>query len=562
MLYRFQLPPNISLEDLIISYRKAKVNCFFEIGQLTALKFSQYEQKLLENLENLRDPIRGPALDFAEAGYAVILKNIEFANRHDDTGNNQGTKTYFSNAEQAWTHTDLGGVWFRIIGQLPVDLHVISSLWIEKVGCHLEEKITNNSYGCRLKRKSQSEGNFVSDSSGDSNRIDPLDLGHFRPYFQDYKNWQARGLEEAKKAISNGKDIIVITTDVKKFYHSIDAHFLLSAGFLEFLQVEYSPDQKAITQVLVSIIDTWSKKTFADPFVPEDLKRNNHCGIPVGLAASKVIANLLLAFFDSRIEEELGAIHFSRYVDDIIIVLPDNKRIKSAKDFWQFCSKRISEFKIDGNKVYFDTSYAHNSIIEFGNGKDKLFVLEGTSGQTFLETIKKSLDENSSEWRMMPEPDTDLEELNKQMTAATSFKEENVNSLRKSDGVSIQRLKFALKLRLFESAVDLLPRSAWTNELKEFFQLVYDFILLPEKLDTYTKYHPRILKLAIKANWPEEASRIWDRIENAWDKLSDKAKQKGLVKDVSLISMARDYNRQLLTEAIYMSVSPDRNSYE
>src|SRR5690606_40466341 len=75
--------------------------------------------------------------------------------------------------------------------------------------------------------------------------------------------------------------------------------------------------------------------------------------------------------------------------------------------------------------------------------------------------------------------------------------------------------------RSFESAVDLLPRSAWTNELKEFFQLVYDFILLPEKLDTYTKYHPRILKLAIKANWPEEArDRKSTRLNSSHVKIS------------------------------------------
>lgn len=44
---------NLQLEDLLVAYRKAKSDCFFENTFPTAVKFAKYEQDLLENLNNL-----------------------------------------------------------------------------------------------------------------------------------------------------------------------------------------------------------------------------------------------------------------------------------------------------------------------------------------------------------------------------------------------------------------------------------------------------------------------------------------------------------------------------
>jgi hypothetical protein len=37
---------NITLEDLVVAYRKAKVDCFFENTFPAAIKFAEYEQNL------------------------------------------------------------------------------------------------------------------------------------------------------------------------------------------------------------------------------------------------------------------------------------------------------------------------------------------------------------------------------------------------------------------------------------------------------------------------------------------------------------------------------------
>ena len=43
----------LTVENLLVTYRKAKADCFFENTFPTAIKFAEYEQDLLANLNDL-----------------------------------------------------------------------------------------------------------------------------------------------------------------------------------------------------------------------------------------------------------------------------------------------------------------------------------------------------------------------------------------------------------------------------------------------------------------------------------------------------------------------------
>jgi len=45
---------NITVDDLVIAYRKAKADCYQEQHFPTAVKFIEYEQHLYDNLSNLQ----------------------------------------------------------------------------------------------------------------------------------------------------------------------------------------------------------------------------------------------------------------------------------------------------------------------------------------------------------------------------------------------------------------------------------------------------------------------------------------------------------------------------
>ncbi len=551
---------SLKFEDLVIAYRKAKVDMYYESGHLTALKFAKHEENITANLNSFLSKLQSNGKKFLTddfvGDHAYIVKKIKVKPEIIDK------KVFFSKSQRNWNSISFSEITFRIIGQHSVELHILSSLWIDKVGAMLEAKVSNNSFGCRLKRRFQKNGRFSDLENTDNNEIEKMELGHFRPYIVDYKRWQSNGIQEIESALREQKKVVAITADIKGFYHNIDPSFLLNDKFLDFAECNYNSEQKDLTRKLVTALQTWSNDVFKDDSLPSNLKCNDsHCGVPVGLAASKVIANLLLIYLDKKIESELEPIYYGRYVDDIFLVLQDTESITNSEQFWSFVSARISDIKeshsndfIDAGKVVgreLVVPYALNSKILFGAEKEKLFILEGTSGETFIKTLKKELEQNSSEWRMLPESESELDSLAQEMAKPSSDHEEDVTGLRKSDGVSIQRLNFALRLRNFESVVELLPKDIWKTGVDEFFRITKDFVLIPENLAVYVKYHPRIIRLAIRADEPEIASKIWDKIEENWRLLKSKV---GELDKVNL-EKAHTYNTELLKEAIYSSLN-------
>jgi len=545
-----------TLEDLVIAYRKAKVDSYFENGQLTALNFATFEEDLLGNLERIKSILDSdPNLKSISTGhYAFIIKSLELKAQKDKP------LAFYSDSRRHWETEEIEEITFRIIGQHSIDFHVISSLWINKVGHKLEALVGENSYGCRLKRGKKKSTQLVENSSSP----DKFELGHFRPYITDYKRWQSNGIAKIQEALGNGKKIVAVTADIKKFYHRIDPSFLLSQRFIEYSSIQYTREERNLTASFVRLLQTWSTQVALDPIIPPELKYNNHSGVPVGLAASKVIANVLLLFLDEEIEKELQPIYYGRYVDDLFLVLEDNGKITSSESFWNFVSKRIGSIDRSFDPLNEERGpaikipYAQNSLIRFGTGKEKLFILEGSSGEAFITTLKESLDENSSEWRMLPDSEADLETLAQDMAKASSDSEETVNGLRKSDGVSIQRLKFALQLRNFEAVVGLLPREIWTSGLDKFFGLTVDYVLAPDKIATYTKYHPRLIKLAILSENFSVAKDLYLQINESWDLVSNKLSSPS---QKEILSRAREYNNQLLWEAICASLPNDFSNW-
>ena len=49
---------NLTISDLLVAYRKAKADCFFENSFPTAAKFAEYEQDLLKNLNILLNKLK------------------------------------------------------------------------------------------------------------------------------------------------------------------------------------------------------------------------------------------------------------------------------------------------------------------------------------------------------------------------------------------------------------------------------------------------------------------------------------------------------------------------
>jgi|GEM_PF-908625 len=559
---------DVSLRDLIIAYRKAKNDAFYENGHLSAEDFVFYESKLEDNLEKLQQALKVKDLTW--------FKSIEFTGKYSflpksldidyNTPLEIDTHIFKSNSIKNFESAELKSANFRLIGfRHSVHFHVLCSLWVDKVGYKLETLLSENAYGCRLRKpKNPANSKAVSEDNG------LADLpSHFRKYIFDYKKWQKTALLKAQKSLENGDSIAILTTDIQKFYHRIDPNFLLEENFLSLLgDNPLSRSERELTEILILAYCAWSDHVIASKakWIEKYTTTENdkiHVGIPIALSASKVIANLYLIQFDRDVEDNVEPLFYGRYVDDIILILKNNGNINSHDDFWSKLSGRFkgsNHQKIDefGKRTHTYTlhySFFWSAELIFPIDKEKLFLLEPGNGELFLETVKESMDESSSEWRMMPDPDNDLSNLGRKIVGANSDITEKVSGFRKANGISVKRMGFSIELRNMEVLVQLLDKSTVKPYLIKFFQIVNSQIVSPEGIFTYFHYYPRLLALTVSSENLELASSFARRLSYSFEILGK------VCKDPEL-PLLRKYCWQLIKESVFKSLNPYSSNIE
>lgn len=541
---------NIQLHQLIEAYRKAKVDAFYENGHVNAVEFAHYEENLTENLKKLQSKLQKEQNNWFKSTEFVgtaqpILKSLKLSPTDPAE---KDSAVYYSCSKNGWDNLKdkNAQVEFRVIGRHPVEFHVIASLWLELVGYDLDKKLSHSSYGCRLIQGKE-------DQESRANRF-----GHFQPYFHAYKAWQENGISAIENALKSSKKVIAITADITKFYHSIDCEFLLKEDFYKKIGCPFPEGENLeLTRLLVNAIKAWSKFAISsgelNGYLNKELDPSN-LGIPIGLSASKLIANLVLWEFDQSIQAELSPIYYGRYVDDIFLVLEDHGRFENPSEIWEkYVLNKITE----DNQSKLTFSYSPKTRIIFGNYKRKIFFLENFCGSTFLESVRNSLNENSSLWDLPPNLTDDLELFVNEVARASNDLTDSPNSLRKAEGLSIQRLKFVLYLKRIEILTDFVPEAVWTEKLPKFFQLVLHHGMTPDNFAVYLKYYPRIIQLAAKTKSFDFIKEIIAKINTCFEALEFISQGQ-----LYFITSSREYVNELLTESLAKGLHPFQTHYK
>jgi hypothetical protein len=271
-----------------------------------------------------------------------------------------------------------------------------------------------------------------------------------------------------REALEDDKKIIALTADVSSFYHELNPGFMLSNAFLQdVLEIQLKPEQIKLHTLFIRALEAWSKRT--------PLKK----GLPVGLPASAVVANMALIELDRLIEKQVAPLYYGRYVDDILLVIENGANLKSADELWEWlflrADKKLAWVKDKGaKKISFQPSYllsgSSKSKIYFSNTKNKVFLLAGETGKTLVEAIAHEIHERASEWRALPRLPQSADHVGTDLLAATQSDGEAADNLRKADSLTMRRAGFAIKLRDFEAYERDLPPAAWTEHRRAFFR--------------------------------------------------------------------------------------------
>lgn len=457
--------------DLGLAYRKAKVDAYYSTT-FNRSSFLSYEQDLHKNLKKLASRLDGDPSKIDLGGWSLAPKSISP-----------------SDAELDLIHSSPDARWdaiarakpkpeaeFRLMAQPSVDFHVLSALWMLKAGHRYDAKLSECAYGNRLRRKAD-------------DTVNPLSIGSFIPYLKPFRDWRDNGIRALKSAIGDGKDVVAVTADVSSYYHKLNPGFMLDADFLKAIDLELTEDEKRLTQTFVQALERWAQLT---PL------RN---GLPVGLPASGVVANMALIELDRIIEREVVPLYYGRYVDDILLAMEDVSGFAKQQDVWEWLFRRADGMlkwadKDAGSGVSFAPSYLSDSRIQFSNKKNKVFLLAGATGKALLESIAHQVHRRASEWRALPDLPENPQAIATALVEATQNDGEAADSLRKADSVSFKRARFAIKLRDFEAYERDLPPQAWAAHRRAFLEAFTRHVLVLPTLFDLADYVPRVLRLA------------------------------------------------------------------
>lgn len=494
-----------SMEELGLAYRKAKVDLYYST-QCSVLELANYERDLLDNLDRLLHQLNGADEDWVSdatfiGGWTLAPKSIEI---HEPKSGSVIRALVVACPSEDWDAITSGGdkkpeAEFRLMAQCSIDFHVLSALWIMKVGAEYDKKLGNNAYGSRLRR-------------GVSGEFNELSLGSFQPYLRPFREWRDGGIKAMKSALAAKKRIVALTADVSSFYHELYPGFMLEDSFLNLLGVELDYQKAKLNRLFIRALEAWAKNT--------PLKR----GLPVGLPASAVVANVALFELDKLIEQQAAPLYYGRYVDDILLVMEDVAEFQSAGQVWDWLFVRIGgklgwgeESADSDGAIQFRPPYLTGSKIQFKNKKNKVFLLSGAAGETLVNAISEQIYARASEWRSMPDLPISPDHVATDILAATNRDGEPADNLRKTDALTMHRAGFALKLRDYEAYERDLNPGAWRDHRHAFLDAVIEHLITPQKYFELAQYLSRIVRLAVACEDFEHLGRILDKFRGLYE---------------------------------------------
>ena len=499
-----------SLGNLYVAYRKAKAEAFYENTHFHALAFTKYEQDLDKNLRQLQARLTRKMQDWP-ADLAFLGDHAYLPKSVDCSAWDINSEGHFRALDPRldWQHRfnesgKRAEASLRLVIRPTVDFQIVSALWIIFVG-HLFDAALDRrtSYGNRLRRTYREPR----DERIEAPSVNLSTPGLFAPYFSAYREWREGGLTAMDAALTCGESVLAITMDIEKFYHRVSPKFLLRPAFLSTIQLALSSFERRFTEQLLSAISTWYKQT-------PDFKSRPKGALPVGLSASKIIANVLLVEFDRAVVEKLNPLYYARYVDDIFLVLKASPGDHGAQRVTRGIAESLAPLvsvRVNGvgpDSLSLNLPYAEDSELVFAGPKQKIFSLSSEHGSDLVHHIRDQIRQQSSEYRLLPAvPESGIAMASRALLATPSAALQ-ADALRKADVVSVRRLGFSLLLSDIETyAADLRP-DTWQSTREEFYGLVSRHIVTPSGFFEFFSYIPRVFGLMLSCADTKQAKKL------------------------------------------------------
>lgn len=267
----------------------------------------------------------------------------------------------------------------------PVSIGVVNTLFIYLFGELFEKEISPDCLGNRLN---------VREDGGFKKRGFTL----YKSYFEQYKKWRTGSITLSKSLHDQGNDVLLINLDFKRFFYSIDLDFSII-----YEMTETNPSGDDIYSRIVQLTEKTHTRY-------REKVKSPALSLPIGLPSSGVLANWVLKDFDRECRKHQGVSSYSRYVDDIIMVVA-NPRVDEENPTFTLNNfipthgkpRNIKTAKSGSQKLFKikpDDSIKDSKIF-VNNTKVRWFYFKKESPISLIEKFIQDTSELSSEWKLL-----------------------------------------------------------------------------------------------------------------------------------------------------------------
>ncbi|MEI7480154.1 MAG: RNA-directed DNA polymerase, partial [bacterium] len=399
-----------------------------------------------------------------------------------------------------------------------IELHLIATLWIMIEGVKLNKLIGLDSYGYHLPM--HPEKNILG-----------TDKLLFTKYFEKYQEWRDNGIRAAKNQIEVGNDVLLISLDIKNFFHSTHIDFkLLKKDCI-------TENSRSLTDIIEKICIDHTEK------LKIPCSENRLPLLPIGLVSSGVIANWLLCDFDKSLKEKMAPVYYGRYVDDIFVVVSNVKpphetsscetneeEIKRATIKWLaerfFTDNKPLDYKEDNGESILQFSEKKHKGLKIQGSKLRLFYFSPEWPLAMLNKFQKTIEENSSAFWFLPDEEEMKESLDDE--AYDMQYEDTINKFRSVSDVKASKygasvfLAKRIKLAILHNGS---PDPKITKEVFRFFKGISILAL-------YSMWE-KVFSYLVVTHDVRSIKQLHRQILNALSELKSEERQDELVKTLT-----------------------------
>ncbi|WP_342836761.1 RNA-directed DNA polymerase [Aliarcobacter cryaerophilus] len=474
-------------KDLYIAYKKVKYELFNDKNSVATLKLYEYEKDLNKNINSLYEKIKDGNLKDKEL---ECKEFFEIPKSFDDNSKKDNIHFFSSFLKHHDFNIESISLKFRKVIDADINFHIVSALWILKIGQFIDEKFDSNIYGSRLTRiKPVDTSSCEYDLSNQKYNEESSKI--FESYHHKYQAWRNNSFK-AIRELHKTSSVIAVTMDITSFFHSIELNEFKEDKFYN----KFSLDSK--------FEKNHKLKQFHESFIGLLLLWNvaieSENGLPIGLSASSVLANAVMKDFDEKVIKNLAPTYYGRYVDDILLVFPDNGNLNNGKEIIEyFISKEIV---VRDKKESEELKYKNLILKE---SKQKIFYLDKNADLSIIDGIEAEINSVSSEWRFLPDIADENSSLLKKVVGFYADGKEFNDALRKIDATTIKRLGLSLLISHSHSLNQYISPNNWLEQRLKIYDLIENHIFIPKNLFENYTFLPRIFGLMIHSGDGERA---------------------------------------------------------